>query len=867
MKRKEIYIAFVFILITKLTLGQVSVDWQYVTETSIVESADGICSTSDGGIIICSCVYSEDEEVFVTYGNSDVLVTKFDINGNMQWKKNYGGAYNDFGRAIVQTIDGGYVIAANTFSDGDDVIGNHGSCDMLVMKISNIGEIEWQKCIGGTNDDVCASMILDDDNGLVLVGRTESTDGDIPSNQGSSDGLIVKLTEDGETEWIYCYGGSAADSFSDVVETVVGTYIVTGTTYSNDGDFIGNHGGADVLFLKLSSSGAYNLSKCFGGSGYDYGGSVIATICGNYALCATAGSSDGDVSESFGNDDVWIVKSSYNGQIQWEKSFGTIFSDAGVSIIQNSDGSYVIAANKGDMPDDLMMRDVWVIKLSISGGLLWDIVYGIAGHWDVSNKIIRHEDGIYTLISTYGFSLNSGAIIGSTFYKAMRLIEPNIHGFMFNDENGDGIFNNDENGINGHVITLEPGSQYAITNNEGYYFFTANPGLYQVSYSLQNNWINTTSNPLNATANYSSSYNFGVQALSNIVDESVIITGSPTGTNSMTYYWLTYHNLGTQDDSGIISFEHDPNLEYMNSTQDPLSQDENIISWMTETVGATNQVSLRCDLAVPGVEYIGTILESSAYIQPDVEDISIVNNYDTINQVVTAAYDPNMKLVEPVGQGSEGYLQHGERLTYTIHFQNTGNDTASLVVIKDTIDSNLNLETFEVIAYSHEMNLELSDNSIMNFIFSNINLPDSTTDEANSHGFVKYSISPKEGLPDYTPVRNTAHIYFDLNPAISTETVLTTYVSEAILTQNQTWFSKPSELELFPNPTFGNTTLNTGSYSEKEISVCNLNGEIIDKYNCDSQYTLIDLSDYNQGIYLVIVKKQDEVSFIKLVKY
>lgn len=867
MKRKEFYIALLFIFITKLTLGQLSIDWQYVTETSTYESADDICSTSDGGVIICSSIYSEDEEIFDTYGEYDVLVTKFDINGNVQWKKNYGGTNDDYGSAIVQTIDGGYVIAATTFSDGDDVIGNHGSCDMLVMKISNIGEIEWQKCIGGTGDDVCASMILDDDNGLVLVGRTESTDGDIPSNQGSSDGLIVKLTEDGETEWIHCYGGSEDDSFTDLVETIVGTYIVTGTTHSNDGDFIGNHGAPDVLFLKLNSSGEFSLSKCFGGSGYDYGGSVIATICGNYTLCATTSSSDGDVSEGSNiTSEVWIVKSSYNGLIQWEKSIGTNLPDEGGSIIQNSDGSYVIAANQGECDTDLIMRDVWVIKLNSSGNMLWDEVYGWVENWDVSNKIIRHEDGLYTLLSTYGI-YSSAMSVGNSIFKAMRLIEPNIQGFMFNDENGDGIFNIDENGINGHIITLEPGPQYAITNNEGYYFFTANPGSYQVSYSLQNNWINTTPNPIDATANYSSSYDFGIQALNNIVDESVIVTGSPSGANSMTYYWLTYQNLGTQDDSGIISFEHDPNLEYLNSTQDPLSQDENTISWMTETVGATNQVSIRCDLAVPGVEYIGTILESNAYIQPDVEDILIGNNYDTINQVVTAAYDPNMKLVEPAGRGSEGYLQHGERLTYTIHFQNTGNDTASLVVLKDTIDTNLNLETFEVLAYSHEMNWELSDNSIMTFIFPDINLPDSTTDEANSHGFVKYSISPKEGLPDYTSVRNTAHIYFDLNPPITTETVLTTYVSEGILTQSQTWVNRLSELELFPNPTFGKTTLNTGSYSEKEISICNLNGEIIDKFNCNSQYFLIDISNYSQGIYLVCVKEQDEVSFIKLVKY
>jgi uncharacterized repeat protein (TIGR01451 family) len=869
MKRIVLFIAIVFIFITKITLCQVSVDWQYSTETSTFQDAEDICATSDGGIIICSSIYSGDQEVFVTYGNLDILVTKFDIDGNVQWQKNYGGFYNDIVVSILQTIDGGYVIAANSFSDGDDISGNHGSCDMTVIKISSIGEVEWQKCIGGSNDDICSSMILDDDNGIVLVGETESTDGDIESNQGLSDGFIVKLTEEGEIEWIHCYGGSESDSFTDVVETVVGTYIVTGTTFSNDGDFIGNHGESDVLFLKLNSSGEFIVSKCFGSSGFDSGGAVIASLDGSYVLCAKAGTADGDISESDGSD-VWVVKSNYNGLIQWEKTFGGNYEDVGVSIIQNDDGTFVIAADKGDYPYDIQTYDILVFKITNSGNLLWDEVYGGEG-FEHSHKIIRHEDGIYSLIANYGIGYNGVGIIGSSSVSVMRLIEPNISGFMFNDQNGDGYFDTDENGINGHIIKLEPGPHYAITNNEGYYYFDAGPGTYQISYVLQNYWINTTPNLSNANVLYSGyigpSYDFGVQALSNIIDESVIITGSPTRTNSMAYYWLTYGNLGTQDDSGIISFEYDPILEYMNSSQTPISQDANVISWLTEVVGATNQVSIRCDLAVPGVEYLGTNLECSAYIQPDVEDIDPINNYDTIHQVITASYDPNVKLVEPMGLGSEGYLQHGERLTYTIHFQNTGNDTAFLVVLQDTIDANLDIETFDVLAYSHEMDWVLRENSNLSFVFPEINLPDSTTDESNSHGFVKYSISPKEGLLDFTEVRNTAHIYFDSNYPIVTETVLTTFVSDAILTHTQNELNNSSQLELFPNPAFGSTTLNTGSNSEKEVSIFNLNGELIYRYNSDSQYNLIDLTNYNQGIYLVIVKMQDEVSFVKLVKY
>src|SRR5205085_2261437 len=136
---------------------------------------------------------------------------------------------------------------------------------------------------------------------------------------------------------------------------------------------------------------------------------------------------------------------------------------------------------------------------------------------------------------------------------------------------------------------------------------------------------------------------------------------------------------------------------------------------------------------------------------------------------------PNEKFVTP-----EGIIPSGQKeLKYTIEFQNTGNDTAFKIVIKDTLSQSLDYKTFRVIASSHPYIFTMEER-VLTFTFDNILLPDSTTDESHSHGFIKYSISPDTGLAQSTSIKNTAHIYFDYNGAVATNTALNIVNDSAI---------------------------------------------------------------------------------------
>jgi uncharacterized repeat protein (TIGR01451 family) len=152
-------------------------------------------------------------------------------------------------------------------------------------------------------------------------------------------------------------------------------------------------------------------------------------------------------------------------------------------------------------------------------------------------------------------------------------------------------------------------------------------------------------------------------------------------------------------------------------------------------------------------------------------------------------------------------------LTYSIHFQNTGNASAYNISLADTLDNMLDLETFEVINYSHENIFDLTGN-ILNIRFPNIMLPDSTSNPEGSIGFIQYRIKPKTTWVSPHKIKNTAYIYFDFNAPVATNT---TYNS--ILTVTDLKESKESIAALYPNPTNGTFTIELNSKEKKITSI------------------------------------------------
>jgi len=216
--------------------------------------------TSDGGYIFLgskntvSFYHNNVQQQDASFHNSpfaDAFVIKFSNTFEIEWKKSYGGFEREDASKILQTLDGGYVIVGSTNSNDGDVSGNNGSYDGWIVKLGSSGQIEWQNSLGGTNPDYLFDISENENGGYVIVGSTNSNDGDVSGNNGSSDGWIVKLGSSGEIVWQKCIGGSNSESIYNFSKTADGGYITQSRTNSNDDDVSGNNGLYDFWTVKI----------------------------------------------------------------------------------------------------------------------------------------------------------------------------------------------------------------------------------------------------------------------------------------------------------------------------------------------------------------------------------------------------------------------------------------------------------------------------------------------------------------------------------------------------------------------------------------------------------------------------------------
>ena len=233
--------------------------------------------------------------------------------------------------------------------------------------------IEWQKSLGGSGSDIGRSIQQTTDGGYIVVGESNSTNGDVTGNHGDFDYWVVKLSSTGAIIWQKTLGGTGSDNAYSIRQTTDGGYVVAGTSNSNDGDVTGNHGDFDYWIVKLSSTGSIIWQKSLGGSGIDWATSSQQTTDGGYIVIGGSNSIDGDITASLGINDYWVVKLSSTGSITWQKSLGGSRNDVGWSIQQRTDGGFIIAgtsdSNDGDVTGNNGNSDYWVIKLSASVGV------------------------------------------------------------------------------------------------------------------------------------------------------------------------------------------------------------------------------------------------------------------------------------------------------------------------------------------------------------------------------------------------------------------------------------------------------------------------------------------------------------------
>ena len=390
-----------FLSYHSIAIAQPNIQWEKCMGDSLFDLASTILQTKDSGYIVVGYNNCNSGNVTGNHGGYDYWVVKLNDTGKILWQKSLGGSLNDMGWIVQQTFDGGYIVSGITTSPDGDVTGYHAGTgfDYWLVKLSDTGSIQWEKCYGGSDDDNAGSIIQTADSGYIVVGYSYSTDGDVTGNHGNYDCWVLKLSDTGGIQWGKCYGGSNNDYGYGIQQTIDGGYIFVGTTNSLDGDVTGLHGDYDYWVVKINDTGAIQWEKTYGGDGPESANQVQLTPDSGYIINGTSKTANnGDVTGNHGGYDYWVINISDTGALRWEQSYGGSGDDEAGTIHLTADSGYIIDGYSnsidGDITNNLGDYDYWAVKLSPSGSIQWQMNLGGSAA-DLDQCMIQTLDGGY----------------------------------------------------------------------------------------------------------------------------------------------------------------------------------------------------------------------------------------------------------------------------------------------------------------------------------------------------------------------------------------------------------------------------------------------------------------------------------------
>ncbi|MDF2191691.1 hypothetical protein [Paraflavitalea sp. CAU 1676] len=325
----------------------------------------------------------------------------------IKWQKLYGGSFFDAAYAMAPTSDEGVILAGHTLSSDGDVGGvERGLGDIWVTKMDKTGGLTWHQRLGGSGYDDVSTIQQTSDGGYILAAFSTSNNGDVSGNHGNNDYWIVKLKSDGTIDWQKSLGGTESDVPWKIIQTADNGYVVCGHTKSNNGDVASNHGQWDYWIVKLNNAGAIQWRKALGGSVDEQAFDVVAVTDG-YVIGGAAESANGDVTVNRGGFDCWLVKLDLTGGLVWQKTFGGAGDDVIMSVLPTIDGGFIMAANVrsigGDIATNHGNSDIWLVKLKNDLSIEWQQSYG-GSEDDFVSALKKSADGGYVLCGkTYSY--------------------------------------------------------------------------------------------------------------------------------------------------------------------------------------------------------------------------------------------------------------------------------------------------------------------------------------------------------------------------------------------------------------------------------------------------------------------------------
>jgi len=475
---KKIVIFFTCLAVSFLFECNIAIAQQFqcAMGTSARDWGKCIIQTSDGGYAVTGGVNSAGVWI-----SSDIYVIKINANGNLMWNKTLSGTGYDEGYSIVQTNDGGYVIAgiSNSFGAGD--------FDGILIKYNATGTLQWFRKFGGNGSvDMIFSVVKTTDGGFAVAGYTESF-------SDNPDVYIIRFNSDGIVLWSKTIGGTGIDQGKSIVQTNDGGFAVGGYTNS--------FGLASLYVIKLDVSGNLQWTRTVGATGKEWGESIIQSSDGGYAISGGYNVNSIDVS------DLYLVKLNSAGNLQWTCVIDALDGESGRSLVQANNGNFIVA---GMYYPYTGTSDAYVATINSSGIFQTARKIGWSSY-DFANSITKTSDGGFAMT---GSTISLGAGSYDVYVVKLDSYLGNCGNVMFGGtSSSSGI-----SGSGGSIMTVF-GSWTSVTDavqgSAGYYTNICSlPGIkkidenFPVTFSLLQNYPN----PFNPVT----SFKFQVPNLSNI---------------------------------------------------------------------------------------------------------------------------------------------------------------------------------------------------------------------------------------------------------------------------------------------------------------------------------------------------------------
>ena len=866
---------------------------------SFVNTLD-VLSTSDGNFLLSS-IYGNNPP------NNNYVIQKIAPGGNIIWENSLTNTVLEYVNHIVETPDGGYLLAGN-YSTSDITL------NAALVKLDTDGNLLWEKTFGIIDlPSYLGDVLITSSEEILMVGY-------LGFFNDSQDAFVKKLDNNGNIIWEQEYDITVNDYALEVIEL-------------NDGDFvIGGSAAVDFTattasLMKISANGGglswYNTYPSLGDQVF---GGLKATDDGGFVIAGF----NNDVNNLY--HDYYLLKTDSDGNEMWSKSYGRSRNDNLFELLSASDGGFYLAGSTQKTDDT---NDAYLVKTDSLGNSLTNELSGnLFNDENFDCLIDANEDGmgqwlitaenaeaqyltITDSLGNYSFTLDSGSYQITT-----TLISPywSLCDTTFNIDFA-GFFQTAIKDIPAQVeiscplldvsvgtpfvrrcfenrytvqycnygttiaedasiiVTVDPFMVAtftslpieSITEGVNYTFLLGDVGVGEcntitLDLLLATPLMPCDSIPLGAT-HCVEAHIFPdsiCMPSGNWSGASVEVDAICTG-DSIIFLIENVGNSATQPNLGYLVVEDDVVLLDGGFSLEP----NEIESISVATNGSTFRLEAEQEPNHPGMSMPSVSVENcgdpnntftfnfiNIFAQDDGDPFVDIDCQSNIG-----AYDPNDKRGFPLGYSDQNYINRGQDIEYFIRFQNTGTDTAFNIVIRDELSPLLDITSVRPGASSHPYEFNISGDGLLSFTFNNIMLPDSNINEVASHGFVKFKVSQQPNLDLETKIYNSAAIYFDFNaPSITNETLHT--IGEDLMSVSIDPLETPlAQVKIYPNPFSDFTTIEVNQLEVQNgvFKVFDSTGRLIQRQSFNTDRFTFYKKNLRTGIYFFTIENEGQL--------